>query len=53
MVSVSDLQQDFQDMKVIGQFNLGFIIVLWRGQLFICDQHACDEKFKYVCRSGS
>lgn len=33
-------------MKVIGQFNLGFIIAEVGGDLYILDQHACDEKFK-------
>jgi DNA mismatch repair ATPase MutL len=34
-------QEDFEKMKVIGQFNLGFIIVLLDGkELFIVDQHA-------------
>lgn len=35
-------------MKILGQFNLGFIIAELNGDLFILDQHACDEKFKYV-----
>ena len=34
-------------MKIIGQFNLGFIIAELRGDLFILDQHACDEKYRY------
>ncbi len=33
-------------MKVIGQFNLGFIIAEVDAELYILDQHACDEKFK-------
>ena len=40
------LLQDFQLMNVLGQFNLGFIIAELRGDLFILDQHACDEKFR-------
>ena len=40
--------QDFRAMRVIGQFNLGFIIAELRGDLFILDQHACDEKFRFV-----
>ena len=39
--------QDFLQMKIIGQFNLGFIIAELRGDLYILDQHACDEKFRY------
>ena len=34
-------------MRIIGQFNLGFIIAELRGDLFILDQHACDEKYRY------
>ena len=34
--------------EIIGQFNLGFIIVrLLRDDLFIVDQHAADEKFRF------
>lgn len=35
-------------MRIIGQFNLGFIIVWLRGDLYILDQHACDEKYRCV-----
>ena len=34
-------------MRVVGQFNLGFIIALLRCDLFIIDQHAADEKHRY------
>lgn len=34
-------------MKVIGQFNLGFIITKINSHLFIIDQHASDEKYNY------
>ena len=43
----------FTEMEVIGQFNLGFIIARHRNaarghdDLWILDQHACDEKFRY------
>jgi len=44
----------FLQMRVIGQFNLGFIIAALRAQqgdsgfqLFIIDQHASDEKFRF------
>lgn len=48
----------FSKMRVIGQFNLGFIIASLRTssskaevddglQLFIIDQHASDEKFRF------
>ena len=32
---------------VVGQFNLGFIIGRLGSDLFILDQHACDEKFNF------
>ncbi|OAD72207.1 hypothetical protein PHYBLDRAFT_101035, partial [Phycomyces blakesleeanus NRRL 1555(-)] len=38
---------DFADMKILGQFNLGFIIVSLRNDLFIVDQHASDEKYNF------
>ena len=37
----------FGSMEIIGQFNLGFIITRLNGDLFILDQHACDEKSSY------
>ncbi|ORX47224.1 DNA mismatch repair protein MutL [Hesseltinella vesiculosa] len=40
-------KQDFAGMKILGQFNLGFIIVLLHRDLFIIDQHAADEKFNF------
>lgn len=36
-------KQDFNRMKVVGQFNLGFIICRLGEDLFIVDQHASDE----------
>lgn len=38
---------DFQRMQIIGQFNLGFIIVKLDDDLFIVDQHAADEKYNF------
>jgi DNA mismatch repair protein PMS2 len=38
---------DFLDMHILGQFNLGFIIVRHRDDLFIVDQHATDEKYQF------
>ena len=33
-------------LRIIGQFNLGFIIAtLNKNELFILDQHACDERY--------
>ncbi|QLL31407.1 hypothetical protein HG536_0B02700 [Torulaspora globosa] len=44
-------KSDFEEMEVVGQFNLGFIIVTRhaRGKydLFIIDQHASDEKYNF------
>ncbi|KAI0560501.1 Histidine kinase [Gracilaria domingensis] len=37
----------FKDLKVIGQFNRGFIIALLGFDMFIIDQHASDEKFNF------
>ena len=34
-------------MQIIGQFNLGFIITEIGGDIYILDQHACDEKYRY------
>jgi len=47
---------DFAEMEVVGQFNLGFIIVRRRNlvassrmmdDLFVVDQHAADEKYNF------
>ncbi|XP_034477977.1 mismatch repair endonuclease PMS2 [Drosophila innubila] len=38
---------DFVRMQIIGQFNLGFIIVKLEDDLFIVDQHAADEKYNF------
>ncbi|KAK4482190.1 hypothetical protein RD792_009331 [Penstemon davidsonii] len=46
-------KEDFKRMKVIGQFNLGFIIGKIDQDLFIVDQHAADEKFNYERLSQS
>lgn len=42
-------KDDFLRMKVIGQFNLGFILVTLNlsGNVFIIDQHASDEKYNF------
>uniref|UniRef100_A0A7N0TAC4 Uncharacterized protein n=1 Tax=Kalanchoe fedtschenkoi TaxID=63787 RepID=A0A7N0TAC4_KALFE len=40
-------KEDFGRMKVVGQFNLGFIIARLDEDLFIVDQHAADEKYNY------
>ncbi len=40
-------KEQFAHMRVIGQFNLGFIITSLGSDLFILDQHACDEKYNF------
>ncbi|XP_038899186.1 DNA mismatch repair protein PMS1 isoform X2 [Benincasa hispida] len=46
-------KKDFSRMKVIGQFNLGFIIGKLDQDLFIVDQHAADEKYNFERLSQS
>lgn len=46
--TLSLAKDDFVTMHIIGQFNLGFILALGPdGQLWILDQHACDEKYNF------
>lgn len=42
-------KENFKLLKIIGQFNLGFIITYSAesNQIFIIDQHAADEKTNY------
>lgn len=40
-------KNDFKEMDIIGQFNLGFIITRLNNDLFIVDQHATDEKYNF------
>lgn len=41
-------REDFVHMSIIGQFNLGFVLARCRNQnLWILDQHACDEKYNF------
>lgn len=40
-------KSDFLKMKIIGQFNLGFILVNHGTNVFIIDQHASDEKYNF------
>ncbi|KAG2486047.1 hypothetical protein HYH03_015254 [Edaphochlamys debaryana] len=37
-------KEHFREMKVLGQFNLGFILASHRRDVFIVDQHAAAEK---------
>ncbi|KAI5293281.1 hypothetical protein KEM52_005688 [Ascosphaera acerosa] len=56
--SLTVTKEDFSRMKVVGQFNLGFILAVRPGrrlsdgtagkdELFIIDQHASDEKYNF------
>ncbi|KAL7535382.1 hypothetical protein ACHAXR_006452, partial [Thalassiosira sp. AJA248-18] len=46
--TVNLCKEDFLHMSIIGQFNLGFILARCRNHnLWILDQHACDEKFNF------
>lgn len=40
-------KNDFKEMDIIGQFNLGFVITKLHNDLFIVDQHATDEKYNF------
>lgn len=45
-------KSDFEKMQIIGQFNLGFILVRRdtldeQTNIFIIDQHASDEKYNF------
>ncbi|GAP93267.1 putative DNA mismatch repair protein [Rosellinia necatrix] len=61
-LSLTIAKSDFEKMKIIGQFNLGFILASRAAQsdlldttgknnrddeLFIIDQHATDEKYNF------
>ena len=49
LLGLSINKNDFLQLKIIGQFNKGFIIVLKEntGDILIVDQHASDEKFNF------
>jgi len=38
---------DFLNMRILGQFNKGFILTSRDNELFIIDQHASDEKYNF------
>ncbi|ENH63070.1 Mismatch repair endonuclease PMS2 [Fusarium oxysporum f. sp. cubense race 1] len=60
-LSLTIARKDFLKMKIVGQFNMGFIIatrlastgseedleVAQKNELFIIDQHATDEKYNF------
>lgn len=46
--SIKLRKEEFQNMEIIGQFNLGFILAKDEtSNLWIFDQHACDEKYNF------
>jgi len=46
--TVSLSKEEFIEMTIIGQFNLGFILAMCKNNhLWILDQHACDEKYNF------
>ena len=47
MMRGSDLKQSFNEMEIVGQFNNSFILCRLGEDLYILDQHACDEKVNY------
>ncbi|KAL6931950.1 hypothetical protein ACO0OL_003424 [Hanseniaspora opuntiae] len=51
LLTLTVSKQDFLKMKVIGQFNLGFILCTRKLEsgydMFIIDQHASDEKYNF------
>ena len=40
-------KHDSKNMEIIGQFNKGFIIGKLEDDIFIIDQHATDEKYRF------
>lgn len=53
-LSLTVTKPDFERMRIVGQFNLGFILAIRppshdqdQDELFIIDQHAADEKYNY------
>ena len=40
-------KNDFAKMQIVGQFNKGFVIARLGRDLYILDQHACDEKYTF------
>ncbi|KAL5336433.1 hypothetical protein BJX70DRAFT_281483 [Aspergillus crustosus] len=50
-LSLTVNKDDFARMRILGQFNLGFVLATRstdsKDELFIIDQHASDEKFNF------
>ena len=47
MIEGNEMKQSFNEMEIIGQFNSSFILCRLGEDLYILDQHACDEKVNY------
>lgn len=51
LLTLTVAKKDFLKMKIIGQFNLGFILCTRKLEsgydMFIIDQHASDEKYNF------
>lgn len=51
LLTLTVTKDDFLKMKIIGQFNLGFILCTRKLEtgydMFIIDQHASDEKYNF------
>ncbi|QPG75874.1 hypothetical protein FOA43_003260 [Brettanomyces nanus] len=53
LLTLTVSKKDFMSMQVVGQFNLGFILVTKKNvetgkmDMFIVDQHASDEKYNF------
>ncbi|CAI6232332.1 unnamed protein product [Periconia digitata] len=59
-LSLTVSKSDFMNMRIIGQFNLGFILTVRpptssspSAEIFIVDQHASDEKYNFERLSAS
>ncbi|XP_043241168.1 mismatch repair endonuclease PMS2-like [Amphibalanus amphitrite] len=46
-LSLQIKKEDFLKMRVVGQFNLGFLVTQLGRDLFLIDQHATDEKYNF------
>ena len=47
MMKGDEMKQSFNEMEIVGQFNSSFILCRLGEDLYILDQHACDEKVNY------
>ena len=52
-IHVAFSKEAFAEFTIHGQFNHGFILASFRGELFILDQHACDEKRRFEALNKS